>query len=159
YNLLNLALQLTPLRKRGCFRTFFVGKPLGPGYTYTCSELVVEALVYAGLLPAETTRPGATYPRDRSFDQSYNLSIATHLNIKDSWEVPRWWPRCYVPATPCRPGSQRMTPGVFLLCALAAQPAPDELPFGCVGPACHNLKTTPVGPLEPYRPQVGDVIL
>jgi hypothetical protein len=99
YSLPKLVAQLTPLRKRGPLRTYFVGKPIGPGHHYTCAEMVLEALVHADLLPAEATRPGATYPRDMFFDWSTNPQIHNNLAIKDGWEVPRWWTRCYV-ATP-----------------------------------------------------------
>lgn len=96
YSLLKLVGQLTPFRKRGPLRTFFMGKPLGIGHRYTCAELVLEALVHAGALPCDTTRPGATYPRDMFFDWSWNLHIHRHLSLKDGWEAPRWWTRCYV---------------------------------------------------------------
>ena len=59
-------------------------------------SMVMEALVYADLLPSGTTRPGATYPRDMFFDKSHIPYINNHLAIKDGWQVPRWWTRCYV---------------------------------------------------------------
>src|SRR5262249_55942557 len=65
-------IQLTPFRERGPIRTEFFGKPHGVHSTYLCSELVVEACVAAGLMDAETARPGATYPRDLFFDHSTN---------------------------------------------------------------------------------------
>jgi hypothetical protein len=88
YALARFAGQLTPLRSRGPVKTWFVGKPKGIGGRYQCAEGVLEALVYAGLLPAETTRPAATYPRDLFFDSSPNLYIHKHPPLAARWEPP-----------------------------------------------------------------------
>ncbi len=92
------ALQLTPLRSRGPLRTFFVGRPKRPGMIpfrdYFCSEVVLEALVYAGVLPRDTTRPAATFPEDLFFDRSRNLYLDRHPPLAGGgWEVPRLWER------------------------------------------------------------------
>ena len=88
-----LAIQLTPFRSRGPFRSAFMGKPRGlDEEAYYCSELVCEALVYAGLLDAGTTRPAATFPRDLFFGDSINLYLHRHLPaMNSSWEPPARW--------------------------------------------------------------------
>ena len=91
YGVLRLLGQLTPFRTRGPVRTFFVGKPRGIRSSYICSEAVLEGLVMAGLLDAETTRPSATYPRDMFFDESLNPYINMHLPLACDWEVPSLW--------------------------------------------------------------------
>jgi hypothetical protein len=98
YGVIRLLGQLTPLRSRGPLRTAFMGKPKGVRSTYICSEAVLEALVMAGLLDAETTRPSATYPRDMFFDSSPNPYINKHLKLQCDWEAPRLWQLC--PSTP-----------------------------------------------------------
>jgi hypothetical protein len=93
-----LALQLTPLRTRGPIRTAFVGKPHGlEKSSYFCSELVVEALVYAGLMDARTARPSATYPRDLFMDHSPNPYLNRHLNLAPCWEAPARWTSSLTP--------------------------------------------------------------
>lgn len=90
-------LQATPIRTRGPVRTAFLGKPRGIGHhTWTCSELVVEAYVAAGLLDANTARPAATYPRDFFFDHSVNCYLNRHLSpqIACGWHVPQHWTKC-----------------------------------------------------------------
>lgn len=91
YGLLSFAAQITPFRTRGPLRTFFVGKPRGPGYLYCCSEAIMEALVYAELVDARTARPSATYPRDMFFDDSVNLYVHLHPPLIDGWEAPALW--------------------------------------------------------------------
>jgi hypothetical protein len=87
-----LAWQLTPFRTRGPIRTAFVGKPHGlEQNSYYCSELVVEACVYAGLLDPRTARPSATYPRDLFMDRSPNLYLNKHLKLAPAWEPPARW--------------------------------------------------------------------
>ena len=49
YNLQKFLMQLTPFRSRNPIVTRFAGKPVGPGQKYMCVQIVVEALVYAGL--------------------------------------------------------------------------------------------------------------
>lgn len=91
-------LQITPLRSRGPLRTFVVGRPKRPGMIpfrdYFCSEVVLEALVFAGVLPRDTTRPAATYPEDMFFDHSRNRYLDRHPPLGNGgWEVPRLWER------------------------------------------------------------------
>ncbi len=91
YGVLRLLGQLTPFRARGPIRTRFIGKPKGIRSSYICSEAVLEGLVMAGLLDAETTRPSSTYPRDMFFDKSLNPYIDSHVPLADDWEVPALW--------------------------------------------------------------------
>src|SRR5262245_35145692 len=80
FALMRLCVQLSPFRPRGPLRTRFLGKPHGPDQRkYYCSELVMEALVYAGLTDAETARPAATYPRDIFLEKSLNPYLNRHL--------------------------------------------------------------------------------
>jgi hypothetical protein len=93
-----LGVQLTPFRTRGPVKTAFVGKPNGlDRASYFCSELVVEALVYAGLMDAATARPSATYPRDIFMDDSPNLYLKHHLKLAPCWDPPARWTSCPVP--------------------------------------------------------------
>jgi hypothetical protein len=86
-----LGLQLTPVRTRGPLRTAVVGKPHGERSSYFCSELVLETLVYAGLLDAQTTRPAATYPCELFFDQSRVRYLRNHFSLAPDWEPPARW--------------------------------------------------------------------
>lgn len=96
FALRRLAMQLTPLRARGPVKTAFVGKPHGLDRDgYYCSELVCEALVYAGLLDAATTRPSATFPRDLFFGASKNPWLNKHLPAMNGpWDAPARWTDC-----------------------------------------------------------------
>jgi hypothetical protein len=91
YGVLRLLAQLTPFRTRGLIRTYFLGKPKGIRSSYICSEAVLEGLVMAGILNAETTRPSATYPRDMFFDESLIPYIDKHLPLACDWHVPSLW--------------------------------------------------------------------
>jgi hypothetical protein len=87
-----LVQQLTVFRSRGPIRTEFVGKPHGlERNSYFCSELVMEACVYAGLLDAATARPSATYPRDLYMDYSLNPYLNKHLKLAPCWDPPARW--------------------------------------------------------------------
>lgn len=87
-----LAQQLTVTRTRGPVRTAFVGKPNGlDRNSYFCSELVVEALAYAGLVDPRTARPSATYPRDIYMDASPNPYLNRHLKLAPAWDPPARW--------------------------------------------------------------------
>lgn len=88
---LRVAGQLTPFRSRGPCRTEYVGQPQGDRRAWFCAELVVEALVAACLLDAETARPAATYPRDLFFDRSPNPWLDCHLNLSSAWAPPALW--------------------------------------------------------------------
>lgn len=94
YAILRLLGQLTPFRARGHFRTTYLGKPHGIRRRYYCTEIVLEALVHAGLLDCETTRPTATYPRDIFFDRSNVPHIDRHLGLLCGWHVPAFWTPC-----------------------------------------------------------------
>ncbi len=83
--------QVTLLRTRGPFRTFFVGKPNGDRSSYFCSELVTETCVAAALIDPQTARPSATYPHDLFFNYSYNLYINKHMPLAIDWEPPARW--------------------------------------------------------------------
>jgi len=91
-----LVQQLTVFRTRGPLRTEFVGQPHGPDMRgYFCSELALEALVAAGALDAETTRPSATYPRDIFFDSSPNPYIDKHIRcMGNCWYPPARFTTC-----------------------------------------------------------------
>jgi hypothetical protein len=93
FSLRRLAIQLTPLRARGPLKTPFMGKPHGLDRdAYYCSELMLEAMVYAGLADPATTRPSATYPRDVFFGDSKNPYLHRHLpEINKSWDAPARW--------------------------------------------------------------------
>lgn len=93
FSIRRLAVQLTPLRTRGPFKTRWVGKPHGTEReAYFCSELVAEACVYAGLLDPRTTRPSATYPRDLFFGASKNPWLNRHLKeMNGPWDPPARW--------------------------------------------------------------------
>lgn len=87
-----LAVQLTPLRTRGPVKTAFVGQPHGlDRNSFFCSELVVEACAYAGLLDPATARPSATYPRDLYMDASLNPYLNRHLKLAPCWDPPARW--------------------------------------------------------------------
>jgi hypothetical protein len=89
-----LAVQLTPFRTRGPIRTRWVGWPQGDRRSYFCAELVLEALVAAGVLCPNTTRPSATFPRDMFIDQSLNPFIDQNLRLEHCWHPPSLWTSC-----------------------------------------------------------------
>jgi hypothetical protein len=92
FALIRLGQQLTPLRARGPIKTYFCGKPHGAGRRcYYCAELVIEAIVYAGLLDPEIARPSATYPRDFFMDASLNIYNNRHLCLAPCWDMPARW--------------------------------------------------------------------
>ena len=83
--------QMTPFRTRGPLRTYVMGTPNGERDRYFCAELVMETCVHVGLLPAETTRPSATYPEDMFFDRSKNRYLNAYFTLADGWEPPARW--------------------------------------------------------------------
>lgn len=90
-----LGQQLLPIRPRGPIKTVFFGKPHGPDRSsYYCAELVMESLVYAGLLDPKTTRPACTYPRDIFMDESLNPYLNKHLKLCPCWDPPARWTSC-----------------------------------------------------------------
>jgi hypothetical protein len=87
--------QVTPFRSRGKLRTGLLGGPHGPDRrSYFCAEMVTEAFVYAGLIPAENTRPAATYPCDLFFDESKIPFLNRNFKLgRFGWGIPcRWRP-------------------------------------------------------------------
>lgn len=115
FSLGRLALQVTPFRSKGPVRTEYFGHPVGPKRSYICSEVVLEALVYAGLLNPETTRPRATWPREIFFDRSINPYLNRTFNLSCGWAPPaRWTTEC----TNCRRAPQ----------SVLGQPVPGAIP-------------------------------
>lgn len=94
FSCFRLALNVTPFRPRGPLRTSFLGKPRGlEADGYFCSEAVLEALTYAGMIDAATVRPAASFPRDLFFDRCLNPHIRKYPPLRDGWEMPqRWFP-------------------------------------------------------------------
>lgn len=92
YDVRKFGMQLTLLRARNPLVTRFAGKPVGPGHKYVCVQIVVEALVYAGLVDAETARPAATYAQDLFYDRSRNPYLDRHPPLAGrGWGVPQLW--------------------------------------------------------------------
>lgn len=83
--------QGTPLRSRGPIRTEYTGKSRAEPGSYFCSELVVEAMVSAGLIDPETARPRATTPADIFYDESTNPWIDKYLKLYPAWCAPQRW--------------------------------------------------------------------
>jgi hypothetical protein len=100
FALIRLAGQLTLLRSRGPFRTYFLGGPHGARSSYFCSELVTETCVAAGLLDPVTTRPAATYPHELFFDSSINFYLSRHFRLAPDWDPPARWVPAVEPGTP-----------------------------------------------------------
>jgi hypothetical protein len=108
YNMKRFANQLTLFRSRAPIVTRFAGKPVGPGHDYTCVQIVMEALVYAGLVDAGTARPSATYAQDLFYDRSRNPYIDRHPPLAGrGWGAPQLWTP--IPGTTLR-GKDRPTP-------------------------------------------------
>jgi hypothetical protein len=91
YNIHLAKLQITPFSGRGLLRTRAFGRPRGPAGRMICSQAILEALVYAGAIDEETTRPAATYPRDLFFDRSLNPYINRHPPLAAKWDEPALW--------------------------------------------------------------------
>jgi len=122
--------QATPFRSRGPLRTAFLGKSDMDRPSYFCSELVLNACCYAGLLDPEITRPAATYPRDLFMNQSRNYFVNRGIKpMLCGWELPARWAPC---VTPCQ-GSE-------------------EAPVQLVEPLHIVAKPAPVAPLPPTPP-------
>ncbi len=93
YGIIRLGGQVTPLRSRGPLRTFVIGRP-ERGHecdNYLCAEIVVEALLYVGLLDERKCRPCCTYPEDMFFDKSRNLFLNRHFRLCPDWHPPQRW--------------------------------------------------------------------
>jgi hypothetical protein len=88
--------QMTPLKVRGCVTSEFVGQSNGPDrWAYYCAEMCTEAFIYAGLVPADCTRPPATYPYDLFYDESKVPFLKRKFKLSQyGWGVPsRWRPQ------------------------------------------------------------------
>lgn len=142
FALIRLGGQLTPLRSRGPLRTYWMGKPQGLDRKgFFCSELVVEACVYAGLIDPQIARPAATYPRDLFLDRSINLYLNQHFKLAPGWAPPArwtsWTPQEYLPLHGSAPQPE------------ISQPAPSRgsaaMPFRS-SPLQDNSQTPPVAP-------------
>jgi hypothetical protein len=108
YNMKRFANQVTFFRSRNPIVTRFAGKPVGPGKKYTCVQIVIEALVYAGLTDARTARPAATYAQDLFYDRARNPYIDRHPPLAGrGWGEPQLWTP--IPGTALR-GSDRPQP-------------------------------------------------
>lgn len=91
--------QITPIRARGPLRTEWIGVPHGPDEKkYYCAELVVESMVYAGLIDPADARPRATYPSDFFHDWSSNPFLNKHFKLSPCWSMPARWSPCPLPA-------------------------------------------------------------
>src|SRR5579864_493370 len=87
--------QATPIRSRGPLRTAFLGHSNPDKNGFYCSELVVEAGCYAGLIDADAARPNCTYPRDLFFNHSTNFWVNRSLpDVACGWEAPARWTSC-----------------------------------------------------------------
>lgn len=108
YNMKKFANQLSFFRSRAPLVTRFAGKPVGTGREYTCVQVVVEALVYAGLVDARTARPSATFAQDLFYDRARNPYIDRHPPLAGrGWGGPQLWTP--IPGTALR-GSDRPRP-------------------------------------------------
>ena len=108
YNLRSFAMQTTLIRTRNPIISRFAGKPVGPGHEYHCVQIVVEALVYAGLVDERTARPKATLAQDLFYDRARNPYIDRHPPLAGrGWDRPQLWTP--IPGTALR-GSDRPKP-------------------------------------------------
>ena len=158
YNMPRFAAQLSPFRSRGPVVTRFAGKPVGPGHDYTCVQIVVEALVYAGLADGRTARPAATHAQDLFYDRSRNPYIDRHPPLAGrGWGGPQLWTP--IPGTALR-GSSRPRPP-------APWPGPGEallvepIPSGGTAPPTPVAtravpgEPVPLAPVEAKPPRLG----
>lgn len=145
YNLKSFANQLTFFRSRNPVVTRFAGRPVGPGHEYHCVQIVVEALVYAGLVDGATARPKATHAQDMFYDRSRNPYIDRHPPLAGrGWGGPQLWTP--IPGTALR-GRSRPQP-----------PAPWPGPGGAyvVQPAPYGGPQPPTPAVAGYTPGGGD---
>ncbi len=85
------ALMATQLTPRGPFRTAHFGRPARREHRYTCAEIILEALLHAGLVNGRTVRPAASYPQDLFYDRSRNPYIDRHPPLAGGWATPAQW--------------------------------------------------------------------
>jgi hypothetical protein len=146
FALIRLGGQLTPLRSRGPLRTYWMGKPQGLAKKdFFCSELVVEACVYAGLIDPQIARPAATYPRDLFLDRSINLYLNQHFKLAPDWAPPArwtsWTPQEYLPLheSARQPGTLQPASSSGSSTGSTTLPPPPS-------PSPDNSRTPPVAP-------------
>jgi hypothetical protein len=113
FGAVRMLLQGTPLRAKGLVRTPLLGKPRAECFDpdhpepwlrhrYFCSELVVNALVAAGLQDYETSRPMSMYPRNLFFGDSKVPYLHHHLDMSE-WLPPARFTPCPGHETPLTP--------------------------------------------------------
>jgi hypothetical protein len=85
--------QVTPLKVRGRLRSEVLGESHGTDRPrYYCAELVTEAMIDADVIPAEDTRPPATYPSDLFYDGSKIPFLDRSFRLsRFGWGVPSRW--------------------------------------------------------------------
>ncbi len=106
---LRLVGQLTPFRTRFPLRTAVVGKPDLDRSNYFCSELVLNALIAAGVLDPRLERPAASFPSDLFYGHSRNHWVNRGVRqINCEWEPPARWTGCPIHFdTTCRQPSEQ----------------------------------------------------
>lgn len=158
YNTRKFANQLTFFRSRNPVVTRFAGKPVGIGHEYTCVQIVVEALVYAGLVDGRTARPSATYAQDLFYDRSRNPYIDRHPPLAGrGWGGPQLWTP--IPGTALRGRSRPQPPapwpgagGAYVVSPVPGGGPQPPTPVA-VGYAPSNAR--PIAPVEDPLPRIG----
>jgi hypothetical protein len=90
-----LAVQLSPFRSRFPLRTAVIGKSDLDRSNFFCSELVLNALIAAGVFQPGSQRPAATYPSDLFYGHSSNIFVNRGVRlINCDWEPPARWTGC-----------------------------------------------------------------
>jgi hypothetical protein len=99
FPIIRLGAQATRIRSRGPLRTAWLGTVDYDKQGYFCSELVMNALGYGGVLDADVLRPSATYPHDIFFSSSKNYFVKREVKLlKCDWDPPARWT-----SSPCGP--------------------------------------------------------
>ncbi|MFO0797003.1 MAG: hypothetical protein U0804_05960 [Gemmataceae bacterium] len=158
YNLKRFAAQISLVRSRAPLVTRFAGKPVGPDKEYTCVQIVVEALVHAGLVDGATARPAATHAQDLFYDRSRNPYIDRHPPLAGrGWGTPRLWTP--IPGTALRGSSRPKPPApwpgpggayVYTPTPLSGPQVPVPTVTGYEPP-----DPRPIDPLEADPPRIG----
>jgi hypothetical protein len=92
---MRVGIQATPFRSRMPVRTIWAGRPDADKSKYFCSELVLNSLIYAGIIEAKTMRPSATYPSDLFYNESRNRMVNRSLRqLECDWAPPARWTSC-----------------------------------------------------------------
>jgi hypothetical protein len=151
YDTRSFATQLTFFRARNPVVTRFAGKPIGPGQKYHCVQIVVEAVVHAGLTDAATARPRATYAQDLFYDRSRNPYIDRHPPLAGrGWGPPQLWTPIPDTALRGRDRPQPPSPWPGPGGALVVQPAP----YGGPQPPVPTVVGSVPGSPDPIGPVV-----